>query len=1020
MSSSVQPRRKSRFRLSTIPRLASWQLRETWFLLLFTTLGMVAAVVIVCAIPLLYSVMTTAGLRQTLRATPYSSDIEVYTQTAGISTPIVQDIHQKFDSILYGNLGNLLTPQLSVITTSNFSPSPEQKGTSLTVYGTSMQQAASHFGSLQGSIAHITSNPANELEVMMTPDSAQHLGVHLGSTLPLQLKYNIINSQSEYTARLTARVVGIFSVTAANASYWYGNNFTTLRSESSTVSTLLVSQNALLSLFDHIRNARQSDAVYTTSYIGYTLYWHYSVNAARIDSSQLDMLISQFANVQSTTDSLYGSLENGRTDLTLVYPYLTAVSLTSPLLSPANSQSSLEQFRSRIDVAHIPVGIFAVLILSLVLFFVSLMTTLLIDRQSDTIAILRSRGASTGQVFSSLLLQSVCLGLLGLLIGLPVAAYAAILLSQRLLAPTEQDALNILAGHPFATMLSTFWYGLAIALIALLTMSVSLFLASRLNVLSIRRDSARSSKRPLWQRLNLDVLAGGLALVGYALSLYVTSIGSVIQGDAKVLLATPLSIIAPFFLIIGCLFLFLRLFPWLLRLGVRMAARGRGAAPLLAFAQMARSPRQSLRMTLLLSLATSFALFTLIFSATQSQHIQQIVTYQTGADFSVQVAPSQSSPVQITGLFRAIPGVLTASIGFSDKGIAGTADLPVELRAVDAANFGQTVIWPSQADYQAARPLLATLVADRPTTTINNMSSDIVPVIVDQITLNKLLLHVNESFTVTVSDLSIQQIHCLIVGVVNYIPTINNRLAFSGSNGSVSILNGGVLFDYQTFTDAYQYDVAHTKNARGLSTHPDISQVWLHTGSDVASLASVRTALLDTKYRATHIADRRLLLSTLQSDPLYLILNGMLAIGTVTALLLALLGDLLVTWLGTRLRLVSFVTLRALGTTSRQITSVLTWEQAIVYITGFVLGGAFGLLLATSVIPSLTLTDINSNLSNEQLFALQSALGTQLVAPPSLILVIILGVAIYALALSMMVFMVSRPALGQTLRLSED
>ena len=51
---------------------------------------MVAAVVIACTIPLLSSVMTTAGLRSTLRATPESDEIAVYAGDPGIATPIVQ------------------------------------------------------------------------------------------------------------------------------------------------------------------------------------------------------------------------------------------------------------------------------------------------------------------------------------------------------------------------------------------------------------------------------------------------------------------------------------------------------------------------------------------------------------------------------------------------------------------------------------------------------------------------------------------------------------------------------------------------------------------------------------------------------------------------------------------------------------------------------------------------------------------------------------------------------------------
>ena len=160
--------------------------------------------------------------------------------------------------------------------------------------------------------------------------------------------------------------------------------------------------------------------------------------------------------------------------------------------------------------------------------------------------------------------------------------------------------------------------------------------------------------------------------------------------------------------------------------------------------------------------------------------------------------------------------------------------------------------------------------------------------------------------------------------------------------------------------------------------------------------------------------------TSLQSDPLYLVLTSVLSIGTVTALLLALLGDLLASWISARTRLVSFATLRALGTTSRQVASVLTWEQAIVYVTGFLLGCLFGLVLALSVIPTLIFTDLNTNVSDNQLFSLQSAIAAHIVVPPSLPLVLLILIALYGIALTLMVRVVSRPALSQMLRLNED
>ena len=47
----------------SVMTLALWRLRQTWFLLCIITIGMIAAVMIVCAIPLFSNVTMTAGLR---------------------------------------------------------------------------------------------------------------------------------------------------------------------------------------------------------------------------------------------------------------------------------------------------------------------------------------------------------------------------------------------------------------------------------------------------------------------------------------------------------------------------------------------------------------------------------------------------------------------------------------------------------------------------------------------------------------------------------------------------------------------------------------------------------------------------------------------------------------------------------------------------------------------------------------------------------------------------------------------
>lgn len=144
-------------------------------------------------------------------------------------------------------------------------------------------------------------------------------------------------------------------------------------------------------------------------------------------------------------------------------------------------------------------------------------------------------------------------------------------------------------------------------------------------------------------------------------------------------------------------------------------------------------------------------------------------------------------------------------------------------------------------------------------------------------------------------------------------------------------------------------------------------------------------------------------------------------VGTVTALLLALIGDLLASWLSARMRLTNFAILRAIGTTPREVASMLTWEQAIVYGIGLLLGVGFGLVLANTMIPALSFTDLNNTLSNnDQLYSLQSAFPTRIIFPSTLIWALVALIGLYAIALITMVSVVSRPTLGQALRLNED
>ncbi len=1030
-----QRRRGGRFSVSSMITLVSWRLRQTWFLLLVNTIGIIAAVIIVCAVPLFSDVMTTAGLHNTLRQDPYSSEFEVDAITQGLSTSVAKNVQGQIAPLLQQNLGSLVAPSQYLFQTSDFTFAPLSNQKQLSAFATSMQQAKAHITHLQGRMPVVTSTPGSSIEVMLSNESAKLLKIKVGSELhfswsylPTQSNPNV--SQLAHTLPITAHVVGLFDVGAGDISYWHGENFTHLTfpvgKTTQYTYKILLPDTALLALADAARTPAHADAIYSASY-GYSLRWYYRLDVTHITINNLDTLINQIANLQSAFSTQYADISPGAFGGQLDAPYLTKVELSSELLSVADTPSTLENFRSRYAVSRIPALVLTIQIIALILFFVSLMTNLLIDRQTDALVLLRSRGASSGQLFGTLLIQSLLLGILAIVIGLPLTVLTVLTLARTLLPKVQQDALQLITNQPFQAMQGLVIYAVSIVLIVLLTMSVSHFLIARMDVLAMRREQTRSLKRPLWQRLNLDIIAGVVALVGYGISLYLTGLGSVLQGDAKALITTPLSIIAPFFLVIGCMLLFLRVFPLLLRLASHIAARGRGAVAMLAFAQVSRSPRQPLRMTMLLALSIAFTLFTLVYMATQAQHIQDIVTYQAGADFSGDIPNNASlgsnaisnanshDPTTLVQHYSAIPGVVSASAGFVGQGTAGNAALPIILRAVDANTFGRTVIWSVEKDHQTANVLLKELVSKQQ----GAVKTLLIPAIVDTTTMQRLHLKVGSTFKLKIDNQVVSIVQGIVVGSVSHVPTVNDRTTQFGTQGFMSV--GGILVDYTTYVNV-NLQVA---KASGVSSFaqlnmPTVNHVWLRSRDDAESLGSIRTTINKPGLTLQNIVDRRALLATLNADPPYLILSGILRIGTVTALFLALIGNLLASWLTARTRLGNFAVMRALGTSPSRVASILMWEQAIVYVIGLLLGIAFGALLSATVIPSLTLSSLNTNLSSAQFFDLQTAFPTPIVVPPTLPLALLVLIAIYVVALLMMVRVVSRPSLGQTLRLNED
>jgi hypothetical protein len=983
---------KPRRRRALIPpsvRLAGWRLREMWRLLLVAELGTIAAVLLVSIVPLFTQVALAAGLRGVLTSQQAGAQIVVNGFGAQPTRQNASAIGSRLDQIIAADVGSY-THGAAVfsVTVQAFLPQ-QQRGTGpganlMQIEGDEAATMSAQYAVLAGRLpggslgSGDSQASGSTLEVALSQPDATALKAQVGTILHAQLPGRSVMP-------LDLRVVGIVSPAPSDVLLGqqksggggFGEVFT---GPGGNAYVVLAANDGIFAAFAN--EGLDSQSPQNGPPPNWT--WAYPLDVSRVNAGSLDDLLGRLGRAQNDVSG-----------------QLTGSYGLQGIFMQSGAFEALSSFRIQILVLQIPLLLLLLQVLALVLLFIRMMAEMLVDRQADAIANLRSRGATRRQVFNAFTVHNIGLTLLALIVG-PLAAIPLVrFLSLRALPKASQNAVNVISGNPLTVAYGLRWYVLATVVVAGLALIISTNRAAGQNILTLRRENARTTTKPFWQRWNLDLIFGAISVLGYGgYTLAVRQVDPHIQ-----LILSPLSLIAALIMLVAAALLFLRVLPLALGLGSRASTRGRGAAPMLALTQMARAPKQPIRMTLLLALSTGFTIFTLIFSASQAQRITDVAAYQVGADFTgtLPAAASTATLASRTSQYQQIPGVTSATLGYETtlQPNNSPSSIPLTIFAVDADTYAQSASWTAQDSAQPLSSLMAQLVSAR----ASAGSSDRVPAILDDATWQSLSLTAGAPFTLQPPGYDSQSMRFVAVARVAHIPTIYDSAQGGGFSGI-----GGVLVDYQSYAAVYQHDLA--------ATAPAVNTAWLATRDDAAALASVRKALSSGDLALSNRLDRRQLADDARNNPLQIDIANTLLIGAATALVLALIGIWVGSWLNARGRVVNFAVLRALGSTPRQIRGMLAWEQVNVYVAGLALGIVLGWVLSLTALPLLIFVELATGGN----FLNVPNVPAARVIVPTETLALALGalVAICVLALILTMSALARLSLGQTLRLNED
>ncbi len=368
---------------------------------------------------------------------------------------------------------------------------------------------------------------------------------------------------------------------------------------------------------------------------------------------------------------------------------------------------TLATYDEKLFFTRIPLLVLVLQIAAIVLYYLFMVATMLVERQAGEIALLKSRGATTRQIMQVYLVEGLTIAAIGLALGPPLAAGVISLLGQ---TPPFAD---LSGGANLSVSLSgtAYLWAASGAVLALAALLWPAYQATKRTMVQQKVASVRPQKQPFITRYYVDVVvveAAALLLL-YQLDRQGGLVTERLFGERAV---DPILLTTPALFVLAAGYLFLRLFPLVLGGLATILARVQGTAVLIGMWQLVRNPSHYSRLVLLLMLATAVGTFAASFGATVSRSYRDRAEYEAGAPIRL---------ASLRSLDAAGPADLAATVA-SELGaesvspvarLTGSAErLNFDIIGVDPASLGDVAYFRGDFASGSLSSILGKLAED--------------------------------------------------------------------------------------------------------------------------------------------------------------------------------------------------------------------------------------------------------------------------------------------------------------------
>jgi putative ABC transport system permease protein len=723
-----------------------------------------------------------------------------------------------------------------------------------------------------GRLPAAQATPDGSLEVMVEEALLDKQEIPVGAQLWVPL------NRSETAARVKVTVVGAFVRTDPDDPYWFQGPFDQ-------------------ALFLPEQTFRQELLPRDQAVPG-QYSWYFGVDSGQIRMTDATRLLGDLYTLEARAAQLLPDTELFGGPMEILTRYLTRAIALQRLLM----------------ILVLPP-------LTVVAYFVVVTAKMMADGQRQETAVLRSRGASLGQVAGLYLTEGVVLAVFALAGGYPAG-----LLLARAMGAVSGFLQFVDRAQPPVLLPAEFWlYGLATAGLSVIAYLLPALAAARQSIVTFKADSARGALTGSLSRWSLGLFSVALAGYGY----YTLSRRTMVVGAGEAApLMEPLHVLAPALFVFGGALLVVGMVPALVLWLIRLTDRFNSAPFYLALVQLSRAPAAYLPLAVMLCLTAGIGLYSAAAARTLEQNIADRIHYATGADVVLDesweysdggetaagptAAPVAAPPWQV---HQELPGVARAARVRVQEVIplvGGRAQRKGSLMAIDPPDFGQ-VAW-FRRDL-AERHVFVYL---------NALAMDEEAVLVSRSFLERNKLKLGDRVGLSMPD-SREELSLVIYGAIDYWPTL-----------------------YQDQADFFIANLDTVEQGLGLLPY----QVWLKLEPE-ARVQPVIDTLAAHSVTVLRAADNRQRLVRERRDPQLNGLLGGLTSGFLITVGITVLGFWLHGALSARARTLQFGVVRAMGLSVRQLFLTVLLEQALVVVAGVCTGTALGTLAARLFVPFL-------------------------------------------------------------------